>query len=109
MTAAEWIQVVGLGMVCGLIGQGVRVVAGLKKLHDKAAMAGSTASPFAAGQLLVSLLIGATAGALGAVGLDVEPGADMASDTLVTLIGIGYAGADFIEAFMRRASERPTT
>lgn len=109
MTAAEWIQIVGLGMVCGLIGQGVRVVAGLKKLHDKAATPGRTASPFAAGQLLVSLLIGATAGALGAVGLDVQPGGDISSDTLVTLIGIGYAGADFIEAFMRRASERPVS
>ena len=109
MTSAEWIQIIGLGLVCGLIGQGVRVVAGLKKLHDQAAKPDNSASPFAAGQLLVSLLIGATAGALGAVGLDVQPGAEIDSDTVVTLIGIGYAGADFIEAFMRRAGERLAT
>lgn len=58
----------------------------------------------------INLMVGATAGALGALGLMDNNGHLTAADlrqTFITLIGIGYAGADSIEAFVRRS--QPTT
>lgn len=103
MTAVDWINLVGLGALCGALGQGVRVVAGLKKLSDQTPAGQTLTDRVSPGQLLLSLLIGAIAGALGAIGLDSPTSAELSTETIVTLLGIGYAGADFIEAFMRKA------
>ena len=105
LTPAQWIQVVAFGALFGAIGQAIRVIPGIKKLSDEAARGGQhVADLFSGSQMFVSLLIGAVAGALGVIGLGIKPEAVTKSDTLMTLLGIGYAGADFIEAFMRRAA-----
>lgn len=55
----------------------------------------------------INLMVGATVGALGVLGLmddNVGLPDDDLRQTFVTLIGIGCAGADFIEAFVRRST-----
>jgi hypothetical protein len=77
------------GGMLGMIGQGVRAVAGLKKMLDAGTMA-----DFRPSILLVSLLIGFIAGALAFL-------ASGSTETAVAFVAAGYAGTDFIEAFMR--------
>jgi hypothetical protein len=45
---------------------------------------------------------GAVAGLLGAIALGIDTKEVIATDKLIALLGAGYAGADFIEAFMKK-------
>ena len=84
-------------------GQGIRVIVGLKKAAESAQAAGSTLKQdFNGARLLVSLLIGAIAGVLAALPF-ISQAETITYQTLVALLGAGYAGADFIEGFMRKA------
>ncbi len=83
-----------LGALLGAAGQGARVIVGLKKLYD----AQGFKSEFSGVQLIISLVIGAVAGMLGAVTL---MGQLVDRKFLLGLIAVGYAGADFIEGFMQ--------
>ena len=103
-TAQGWFIVLGFGAMLGAAGQVIRAVAGMKKLNDSAQQdATSVSQLFSASQLVVSVLIGAVAGLLGAISLGINPNAEIPVDKVVALLGIGYAGADFIEAFMAKA------
>ncbi|MCA1715598.1 MAG: hypothetical protein LC781_01645 [Actinobacteria bacterium] len=82
-----------LGLVMGAVGQGARTVVGLRKATGDPASGGLDAR-----RLAVNLSIGAVAGTLGAV---VLLGDDIDKTLLLTLVATGYAGADFIEGFMR--------
>lgn len=93
MTGYETLAFVGLGLLCGMAGQGMRVVVGFKKKAEK-----RMEEWFDVRVLGTSLLIGAVAGFLGAVSLLDSP---INKQTLITLITIGYAGTDFIEGFVR--------
>ena len=102
-TAIAAIQGLGLGALLGATGQGIRAIIGLKKAAESAQAAGSTLkNEFDASQLLVSLLIGAIAGMLAALPFMTEVNS-LDYQTLIALLGAGYAGADFIEGFMRKA------
>jgi hypothetical protein len=105
------------GGLLGMLGQGVRVVAGIKKANDEAAAQGKELKEvFQLNKLLVSLFIGFTAGALSLlVAASGEPAIAAANaaaaapgpftldrNALLAVIGAGYAGTDFIEAFMRK-------
>jgi hypothetical protein len=79
----------------GGAGQGIRVVVGLKK-------AGDINEKFDGSQLLVSLLIGAIAGTLAAIPF-LSKLDKLDYQTIIALLGAGYAGADFIEGFMSKA------
>ena len=86
-----------LGGFLGFIGQGIRVVVGLKKMHDETASAGVSASDaFSSAQLSVSLLIGFIAG-------DFQHYVSLNRDTVLGIMASGYAGADFVEGFAKRA------
>lgn len=91
-----------VGGLLGTVGQGIRVVVGLKKLYDEALQSGEDFSKnFSAATLFFSLLIGFVAGVLGVLSIaDMEKG--LSKDQVLTLIGIGYAGADFIEGFVKK-------
>lgn len=107
MTASDWLTLLALGGLVGLLGQGVRAIGGLKKVHDQSSQQGlDFADMFDGNQLLVSLLIGFIAGALAMVGLvaskDVGHGVAIEGKTILALLAAGYAGADFIEAFMKK-------
>jgi hypothetical protein len=105
MQVEQLIMVLLLGGLLGMCGQGIRVIAGLKKSHDKAAHAGeSFKDNFDLKSLVVSLIIGFMAGILGALALwDKFKTGTLQSETAMALLGAGYGGTDFIEAFMSRA------
>ena len=104
-TAVEWFQILGLGATLGAIGQGARAIVGLKKLNDTASAPGSVqtaADMFDASRLLVSLMIGAIAGALAAIITDFDVHKDIPIALLMGLAAAGYTGSDFIEGVMSR-------
>lgn len=102
MDAYSWIELVVLGALLGAAGQGMRTIVGLKGLYDAASASNvSATSLLEVGRLVVSFLIGAIAGALASVSTigDIQ---HISSNQILALIAAGYAGADFIEGFMRR-------
>jgi len=103
-SASQWMQLVMIGGLFGALGQAIRVIPGLKKAADQAAAnEKSVMEDFSGSRLLVSLLIGAVAGVLGAISLNVPLGdTPIETSTIIALLGVGYSGADFIEAFMAR-------
>lgn len=106
MTTIDWVNLLGLGMLCGATGQAVRVIAGLKKLSDETGGMSGMRAAVVPSQLVISLLIGATAGALAAISLPSVSSGQVDTQAITTLLGAGYAGADFIEAFMKKAQPR---
>lgn len=104
MGATEWVFTLILGGFLGMIGQGIRVVAGLKKVNDQASAEGKSFSMLFQGSTLgLSLLIGFIAGTLAIIG--VTGGTTLGNPTkelIVTIIGAGYAGTDFIEGFIKK-------
>jgi hypothetical protein len=93
---------IGVALILGAAGQGARAIVGLKKTSDEAkAKNTSFATLFDPGQLLVSLLIGAIAGVFAALAMWDKMGNPESRQTLLALVAAGYAGADFIEGFMR--------
>lgn len=61
--ALYWVSIIALGGLAGIVGQGIRIIVGLKKASDAAAARGQkfteTIEP---ARLLISLLVGALAG-----------------------------------------------
>lgn len=106
----ELLQNILLGGVLGLIGQGVRVFAGLKKLSESKKTDGDDS--FDTRRLMVSLLLGFLAGAIGVLTLvddtgtlilvDDEGNKKSQKDVWIKLVAIGYAGVDFLEAFLTK-------
>ncbi len=93
-------QIIAGGLL-GMLGQGVRVIAGLKKAHDSAAQQNQPLQ-IEPGSLLISLFIGFTAGALALLSTNGVSQTDISQSTAFALIAAGYAGTDFIEAFMKK-------
>ena len=103
-TLVEWMQIVAFGALLGAAGQAIRVIPGLKKLYEEASLTLQRPQDlFSASKLVVSLLIGAVAGVLGSLTLSLDLAKPVSAQVLVTLLGIGYAGSDFIEAFVARS------
>jgi len=96
------LQAVLLGGLMGMVGQGIRAVAGLKKLSDDAQTKGvSSQDLFVTSRLVFSLLVGFIAGIIAAISIGLNKLIDIDPSNLSTLLGIaaaGYAGTDFIEA-----------
>lgn len=105
MSAENLLVVVVLGGLLGMAGQSIRVIAGIKKLHNDAVSTNTTVSElFQAHTLVISLMIGFVAGLLCALSLwDKLTSGNIESSTAFAVLGAGYAGADFIEAFMRKS------
>jgi hypothetical protein len=105
MGATDWVITLILGGILGMIGQGIRVIAGLKKVNDQASAVGMSFGTFFEGnKLALSLLIGFIAGTLAIIGVtssmeSIKPSREL----IVTIIGAGYAGTDFIEGFIKKS------
>jgi len=87
-----------------MVGQGIRVMVGLKKKYDESIRSKKKWKEiFDARQLwisiLISFLIGSVAGILGVINY---MGQAITKEFIFTLIGIGYAGTDFIEGFIKK-------
>jgi hypothetical protein len=106
MKAEDWVIQALAGGLLGMLGQGVRVIAGLKKSSDSAAASGQgLADVFDGGTLMTSLLIGFVAGALAMLGAGpADRSTPLTHSLVMALISSGYAGTDFIEAFIKRAA-----
>jgi hypothetical protein len=96
-----------LATVLGLVGQGIRAVAGYKKQQDEAAAKGETVAPdFGGARFWMPMLIGAIAGMV--YYLTMKYGTDSGKIDFGTVTGplgvvaAGYAGTDFIEAFVKK-------
>lgn len=94
LTFTQLLEVLLAGGLLGIIGQGIRIIVGLKKLDDQRS-AGATEA-FTVNRLLVSLFIGFIAGALAAIANYPEEGA-LSREFILGIIAAGYAGADFVE------------
>jgi hypothetical protein len=93
-----------LGGLLGIVGQGIRIVVGLKKSNDEAIKSNKSFKEcFDTQKLVVSIIIGfivgAVAGMLGAINMVDQK---ITKESLLSLIGIGYAGTDFIEGFINK-------
>ena len=111
MSAEDWLVLLTLGAFMGAAGQGARMMIGIKKMSDEAAAtASSVRAMIVPSQLVTSLIIGAIAGVIGVVSMQLSGADKLEVKELVTLLFIGYSGADFIEGFIRREAPRePTT
>lgn len=93
-----------LGAILGMVGQGIRVIIGLKKVNDKALQENKNPTDLIETQqlvlsLFIAFAIGAIAGVLAAVNsIDMS----FSKSMIVAFIGAGYAGTDFIEGFIRK-------
>lgn len=102
MTPQQIIEKILLGGLLGLLGQGIRMAIGLKKLSDANAQTNNK-EDLNGGRLMVSLFIGFLAGALYVLvnGFsdqpDVQDGEYIGNQFVFTVIAAGYAGSDFIE------------
>lgn len=109
MAALDLIYLLLAGGLLGMLGQVVRMCAGLKKASDSAAASGqSFADMFDGGKLGISLVIGFAAGALALLGAgwgstSGPAGFKLDNSTISAIIAAGYAGTDFIEAFMKKS------
>jgi hypothetical protein len=93
-----------LAAFLGTVGQLIRVVAGLKKESDKAATENQTfAANFNAHELLTSLGIAVVIGAIAGVISAIQGGDIHNKAAMLAILGAGYSGTDFIEAFMKKA------
>ena len=109
MEPSHWFILVMLGGLMGTIGQGLRVIVGLKKLQEKTTqMRVPFSQSIQTNTLCISLLIGFIAGAIAIMSFGAE--AQMPSrEMLLGVMAAGYAGTDFIEGFVkkyRKASAR---
>lgn len=102
MIITEIINSVIAGGLLGSLGQGVRLAVGLKKLNAenlKKENEGEDKEPISSGRLILSIFIGFIAGAIGMLikGATLAAKGDYNTESIVTIIAIGYSGADFIE------------
>lgn len=114
MTPDQIIEKILLGGLLGLLGQGIRMVIGLKKLSDTNAFKESIEGINAA-RLLISLFIGFVAGALYVLvnGFENQSAQNtttyVGSQFIFTVMAAGYAGSDFIEGlFNTYIAKMPT-
>jgi hypothetical protein len=99
MNASESLTYIILGIVLGMIGQSIRAIVGVKKSSDEASFSEKAFKDwFEAKRLVFGLVIGASSGALAAIS---QLGSPIDQQLLITIVASGYAGADFIEGFMR--------
>jgi hypothetical protein len=107
MGATEWLKLILLGGSVGAMGQMARAIVGMKKLNDQATLENKTFQDiFELTSLVVSIMIGFTAGVFAAVlmqGQDPTP-IKLAGANILALAGAGYSGADFIEGIINRVT-----
>ena len=106
MSTQEILMQLLLGGLMGTIGQGLRILVGMKKLNDDAQDQKTKVKDlFDTSRMMVSLLIGFCAGVLAMISISTFKPDFFSSNTkenLLSLVGAGYAGTDFIEGFIKK-------
>lgn len=106
MAGNALLQLIAIGVIAGAFGQGLRAIVGIKKASDEAAAGGSTlrSEGLDVSRLIFSLFIGAIAGGIGIftiTGFSAAALTNITAEMFFGVVGIGYAGTDFIEGFVR--------
>ncbi|MFI5163425.1 MAG: hypothetical protein ACHQHN_19255 [Sphingobacteriales bacterium] len=86
-----------LGGLLGILGQGIRIIVGLKKLHTSnvsKALNDDATDSFSSSRLLLSIFIGFIAGALALI---IKGTGTIDRNLIIIIMAAGYSGADFIE------------
>ena len=104
MDPISLINFIFLGGLLGMLGQIIRTVVGLQKMAKRNEL-------YDASRLIMSIIIGFTAGALAMIVLCFQDeGLKMlAYKDVLLLITTGYAGVDFIEGFFRKSLSKSVT
>jgi len=91
-------------ILIGAFGQGIRMIAGLKKQSDKSAAIGqSFRDGIDLSRLVISLFIGAMAGIAAFLGFWQAGETDPTKGSILFgIMAAGYSGADFIEGFIKK-------
>lgn len=101
LTAGAWMDLILLGVVMGVIGQGLRAAMGINKASLAAQAAGmrdeDVIHPW---RTVMSLVLGGIAGALAAITTASE--GPISTEMLLGFLAAGYAGSDFIEGVVTR-------
>lgn len=105
-SVSQWLLIISLGVVAGLLGQAAQVVVGLKKANEVADTRGEN-FVFQASKFWISMSLGAIAGALAAVST-VPSDMNLSTQLLLGIVAAGYAGSDFIEGVLSKAIPQPT-
>ena len=114
MNASELTLNLLLGGLFGILGQGIRIVVGLKKLNDsnsEATAAGQQKDDFSSSRLLVSIFIGFVAGALAMLVscfTDTDTPKKITLQLAIGIIAGGYSGVDFIEGIFNKYIPKTT-
>jgi uncharacterized membrane protein YeaQ/YmgE (transglycosylase-associated protein family) len=96
----DMISQILVGGLLGILGQGIRIIVGMKKLHtDNTAkkIAGDATEGFSASRLMLSIFIGFVAGAIASLVKGDAPSNSDKTTFIFTIMAAGYSGADFIE------------
>jgi hypothetical protein len=100
-TPSDWVYFILLSGLMGITGQFVRSLGGAKKVNDQAATLGvSFSTVFETSVFFTSLATGFAAGTVAA--LATMPKA-IDVPYLLGILAAGYAGADFVEAFLKKS------
>lgn len=103
-TTADWAYFLLTSGGMGMTGQLVRAIAGTKKVNDKATeMQVRFADVFDWPKFLMSLATGFVAGIIAGLSLNPEGNSTTNSHFWLGVLAAGYAGADFIDAFLKKS------
>lgn len=84
------------GGILGVIGQGIRIIVGLKKLDEKRVTQVDEKEIFNNNRLFISIFIGFIAGMI-AILVKSTSSNGFTNELILAIIASGYSGADFIE------------
>jgi hypothetical protein len=100
---SEFLSALILGGILGMVGQGMRVIVGMKKIYESLGVGEQFGTRMDWSRLSISLVIGFIAGAFGMIlKIDYQTVSTMVmtKDFMLSIIAIGYMGVDFIEGMM---------
>ncbi len=98
-----------LGAFLGLIGQGFRIIVGLKKLNDISGDKDQFNAQFDGRKLLISVFYSVTIGILAGVIMIINDmdTVQLNTSSLMAIITAGYSGTDLIEGFVTKNFKKP--
>jgi hypothetical protein len=103
-TPGDMLILIALGAILGMVGQGIRVLVGLKKMQDVASSTGQSKDElYQVSRVIMSFVIACAIGAIaGIIAALSKIDTVLDKSVLIAFIGAGYAGTDFIEGFLRK-------
>lgn len=104
MTPTDMLALILLGAILGMVGQGLRIAVGLKKVNEQAQLSNKPMTEiFDIKKMLLSLLCAGVIGTISGVLIAIDYiGKPLDKATVIAIIAAGYAGTDFIEGFISK-------